>query len=103
MAVNATFISLILNCIHPQEAIHFQPIALCNVTYKVFSKVIANNSLKGVLNEIIPNAQGAFLKGRSSQINLFLPQNCFIILGGMIMSVVSAERWQHKLLLDLGR
>ena len=61
--LNHTFITLVpkINC--PEYAHQFRPISLCNVLYKIYSKVLANR-LKKLLPSIIIEHQLAFIKGR---------------------------------------
>lgn len=61
--LNETFICLIpkVNC--PQKITEFCPISLCNVVYKLVSKVLANK-LKKILHEMISESQSAFVLGR---------------------------------------
>ena len=68
---NATNICLIPKNDRPEEASHFRPISLCNVIYKVISKIITNR-LKPILKSIVSPFQNAFVPGR------LLTDNCLI-------------------------
>lgn len=63
-SLNATNIALIPKCIEQQTMKDCRPIALCNVLYKVLSKVLVNR-LKTVLDKCISKNQSAFVPGRS--------------------------------------
>lgn len=68
---NDTFITLILKISSPTTFKDFRPIGLCNVVYKILSKVLVNR-LQSIMQDLITPFQNGFLKGQSIQDNIFL-------------------------------
>ena len=62
-SIDSTSIALIPKVKHPKRFADFYPISLCNVVYKLISKVLVN-WLKKFLSIAILESQSAFLSGR---------------------------------------
>jgi hypothetical protein len=62
-SINKTHIAPIPKNSQPCSVTKFRPISLCNVNYKLISKVVANK-LKVVLPDIRSPTQSAFIPGR---------------------------------------
>lgn len=63
-SLNDTVITLIPKCNNPTTMKDLRPISLCNVLYRIISKVLANR-FKKVLSHMISDSHAAFVAGRS--------------------------------------
>jgi hypothetical protein len=64
--LNSTFLTLIPKANKPSTFDDFRPISLCNLCYKIISKIIANQ-IKPFLSRTLSMEQMGFLKGRRIQ------------------------------------
>jgi hypothetical protein len=72
-STNSSFLALIPKEKGALSFNRFRPISLCNTSYKIITKVIANR-FKALLPLIVPENQGGFVKGRHIVDNIILVQ-----------------------------
>ncbi|KAG7559082.1 Reverse transcriptase domain [Arabidopsis thaliana x Arabidopsis arenosa] len=74
--LNMTNICLVPKAGRPKEMSGFRPISLCNVGYKIISKVLSNR-LKRLLPKVISETQSAFVARRLITDNILIAQENF--------------------------
>ena len=70
-SINHTYITLILKAKSLERVSEFKLIALCNVLYKLISKVVANR-LKSLLSHVISESQCAFQSDKAILDNILV-------------------------------
>ncbi|KAL5579315.1 hypothetical protein UlMin_011757 [Ulmus minor] len=74
-SINETIITLLPKIKNPTRISEFQPISLCNVLYKIISKMLAN-ILRRVMDNVISEEQSAFVPGRLISDNAIIGFEC---------------------------
>ena len=70
-STNSTFLALIPKEKDANSFDKFQSISLCNIGYKIITKIMARR-IKNILPYSIPENQGGFIKGRKIWDNIIL-------------------------------
>ena len=78
-STNKTLITLILKVKSPNRITDYRPISLCNVIYKIISKMLTNR-LRLVMNSIISEEQSAFIPGRLISDNAIIGFECLHVI-----------------------
>jgi hypothetical protein len=96
-SLNATMITLIPKENEARTSDCYRPIDLCNVVYKIISKVIANR-LKPILPTLISQEQAGFVEGRKIVDNIIHAHEIIHTLksqrrGGMIIQLDLAKAY----------
>lgn len=71
--LNDTFITLLPKVDNPEKTTQFRPVGLCNVAYKIITKVLVNH-IKPFLPKLISNTQGSFVPERQIKDNIVIVQ-----------------------------
>ena len=82
---NSTYLDLIPKETNPDSFARFWPISLCNASYKIIAKLLAN-WIKPLLNRLISSSQGGFMEGRHIMDNVIQVQE----------TIHSRKQWGEK-------
>ncbi|KAK9913634.1 hypothetical protein M0R45_037444 [Rubus argutus] len=96
--LNRTNITLIPKVPNPETVSQFRPISLCNNSYKIISKVLANR-LKILLPNLISEQQSAFVPGRQIQDCILIAHEAFHYL----RIKKSSEKFELGLKVDMNK
>lgn len=71
--MNITLITLIPKVDHASKLFQFRPISLCNVSYKLCTKILVSR-LREVMERVVSPSQGSFVPNRQSRDNIIITQ-----------------------------
>ena len=71
--INRSKIVLIPKVDNPSSLREYRPISLCNVSFKIITKVLANR-FRGIMGHLIGHEQCGFIPGRSTCDNILIAQ-----------------------------
>ncbi|KAL0013397.1 hypothetical protein SO802_000466 [Lithocarpus litseifolius] len=100
--LNRTSIVLILEIQGPETIGNFRPISLCNVVYKIVSKIIVGR-IRPFLDQLISPCQAAFVPGRRGVDNAIIVQELIHTMGkargkcGYMALKIDLEKAYNKL------
>lgn len=77
--VNSTLISLIPKVSHPETLSQFRPIGLCNVNYKILTKLIIQ-CIQPLMKDLICEEQSSFIQGRQIVDNIVIIQEAIHLM-----------------------
>ncbi|XP_043697496.1 uncharacterized protein LOC122648332 [Telopea speciosissima] len=84
-SINATFITLVPKSGDVSTFAGFWPLALCNLLYKIITKILSNR-IQHVIGSVVSHNQSAFIKGRSIVDNILV---CHDIVRGIEQKAAS--------------
>ncbi|QHO04427.1 LINE-1 retrotransposable element ORF2 protein [Arachis hypogaea] len=87
--VNETLITLIPKTEQVTSLKQMRPISLCNVSYKIITKIIANR-LRKVMEKLVTLTQCSFISGRHSTDNIIITQE---VIHSMRNKKKSSKDW----------
>ena len=77
--LNQTIITLVPKCKNPNSFNHYFPISLCNIVYKIVSKIIVGR-LRPLLPNLVSPLQTAFVLGRKGIDNAIIVWEIILIV-----------------------
>lgn len=99
--LNSTLLVLIPKIGRPESIKQFRPISLCNVIYKVITKVLVNR-LKNCIGKLVNPLQASFVPGRHAVDNIIMAQEMVHSIrrskaknGGMMLKVDLEKAYDH--------